>query len=70
MDKAAKQPFGELLAAHEKDYRTLFGHVTLDLEKRPLRSRTCQPISDSCATQKAGPIPDSNRSFSNLDATS
>ena len=35
LDKAAKQPFGELLAAHEKDYRNLFGRVTLDFGKTP-----------------------------------
>ena len=35
MDKAAKQPFVELLAAHEKDYRGLFGRVSLDLGKTP-----------------------------------
>ena len=35
MDKAAKQPFSELLAAHEKDYRNLFGRVTLEFGKTP-----------------------------------
>ena len=35
MDKAAKQTFGELLAVHEKDYRSLFGRVTLDFGKTP-----------------------------------
>ena len=33
MEKAAKQPFGELVAAHEKDYRALYGRVSLDLGK-------------------------------------
>jgi len=31
IDKAAKQPFNELLAEHEKDYRSLFDRVKLDL---------------------------------------
>ena len=35
MDKAAKQPFGQLLAAHEKDYRNLFDRVTLEFGKAP-----------------------------------
>ena len=35
MDKAAKLPFGELLASHEKDYRNLFGRVTLEFGKTP-----------------------------------
>jgi len=35
MNKAAKQPFSALLAAHEKDYQGLFGRVSLDLGKTP-----------------------------------
>jgi hypothetical protein len=35
MDQAAKKPFSELLATHEKDHRSLFGRVTLDLGKTP-----------------------------------
>ena len=35
MDKAVKQPFGQLLAAHEKDYRNLFDRVTLEFGKTP-----------------------------------
>ncbi|MGB8166998.1 MAG: glycoside hydrolase N-terminal domain-containing protein [Chthoniobacteraceae bacterium] len=33
LDKAARSPFPELLAAHEKDYRTLFDRVSLELGK-------------------------------------
>jgi alpha-L-fucosidase 2 len=35
MDQAAKKPFSDLLAAHEKDHRSLFGRVTLELGKTP-----------------------------------
>jgi alpha-L-fucosidase 2 len=35
MDRAAKKPFSELLATHERDYQNLFGRVTLDLGKTP-----------------------------------
>lgn len=35
LDKAAKQPFSELLTTHEKDYQCLFGRVSLDLGRTP-----------------------------------
>ena len=36
IDRAAKLPFSQLLAVHEKDYRNLFDRVTLELGKTPV----------------------------------
>jgi alpha-L-fucosidase 2 len=50
MDKAAKKAFSELLGAHEKDYRSLYGRVSLDLGTSgtgilPVSSGSDQPLA-------------------------
>jgi hypothetical protein len=69
MDKTAKQPFSELLSAHESDYKSLFGRVTSTWARlREEVASLLRSTSVSSAMPKARPIRASRRSSSSSDA--
>jgi alpha-L-fucosidase 2 len=58
VNKAAEVPFSQLLAEHEKDYRSLFGRVSLNLGKTPAEVASLPTDQRFLRYAKGGTDPD------------